>query len=208
MIDADARSAARRARSIALVVGGVALTIVAVLSLRADDQVTSIAPPSAHERTTVGSGAPGISSFGPGMRPDGAPIGIPLSSGFAGDRFRWALYAEGPSRNLCLAVQSTFSSEPDRGATTCGQPPSDGSAHDSNRPLVLRGSRVPAFVFGRMPTDVAQVSVVLSDGAKLGRKAPAQTPIGQFYAVELPDRKNLRAVVGHRKDGTSVRYEY
>lgn len=209
LVHTEPRPVSRRARPVALLLGGLALTIAAVLNLRTgDDNVTKVATGPAQQDTMVGPGPPGTSSFGPGVGPDGGLIGIPLSSGFAGDRFRWALYAEGPSRNLCLAVQSTAESEPDPAATTCSPAPSDGSAKDANRPVVLTDGRVPSFVFGRIPADVAELTVVLSDGTALARQAPVQTPIGQFYAVELPDRSIPRAVIGHRKDGTSVRYEY
>ena len=203
------RPVVRQSRRVAMAFGGLALMAVAVLTLRGgEDPVATFATGPSEPGTVSRPGPPGGSPFGPGIAPDGSPIGVPLTSGFAGDRFRWALYAEGPSRTLCLAVQSTVDTEGDRAATVCEQPTSAGAAPDPNRPLVLTDPRVPSFVFGRLPADVAEVSVVLGDGNTLARQAPAQTPIGQVYVVEVPDRKNLRAVGGYRKDGTSVRFDY
>ncbi|MDQ4070881.1 MAG: hypothetical protein M3203_15635 [Actinomycetota bacterium] len=54
-------------------------------------------------------------------------------------------------------------------------------------PLFFNDVRAPFFVAGRMPAGITEVTVVLSD------------------VVELPDRTEPAAVLGHSPDGSSAR---
>ena len=204
MAGADRRLPTGRGRALALVAAGVTITVVAALTLlrvRDEPSVLQTGPagPSGEQLFPVAE------RRSPGSAP-GGPIGFPVTgSRFASDGSVFALFAVGPSRELCFEI--------DPGArgqvllSTCPEGDPGPPSEDPYRPLFVSDARIPSFVFGRMPADVGEVSVVLSDGKTLSPQRVTNTPIGPFYAVELPDARRPVAATGHQKGGGTVRYE-
>lgn len=121
--------------------------------------------------------------------------GVPLAAGTATDGRGWRLFLGGPSDDLCLGVDGT-------GA--CAGVPFGAPA---DRPVHFDELDRPAFAFGRTEAGVTRVSVVLDDGTTLGPEPVVEATGGPYYVVELPDDAPPVAVVGHRADGSSVRYD-
>jgi hypothetical protein len=132
--------------------------------------------------------------------------------GTASDGRAWALYlsstpntppGSGPD-TLCLGVDLRI---PRMSGGACGGGPF-GAPASPYRPIYHSDTRAPFFVGGRVEADVSAVTVVLADGTRLGPSSVIQAQGGPYYAVEVPSESPPKTVIGHRDDGTSVRYDY
>lgn len=203
---------APRPRAHRLFLGGAALAVAVTVALvvPGDDVTTVSTGPAKQPGAPPGTGMP--PGKPPGMPPALPALGrgdlfvTPLAEGKATDGRAWAMYIGGPSNDLCLGIELR---EPDLASGTgmCAGSPYGAPPSDPTRPMVLNDTRSPAFVFGRMPADVTEVTVVLADATLLGRRSVVQASGGPFYVVELPTPKDPTAVIGHRADGSSVRYD-
>ena len=182
---------ARRAGGPRLVLaGGAAAMAVAVALTVAGDEVTRLS-------TTPAGRQESRSRDTPPPRPTPALSGhaVPFATGTATDGRGWQLFLGGPSDDLCLGVD---------GAGACAGVPFGAPAH---RPVHFDELERPAFAFGRVDAGVTRVSVVLADGTTLGPEPVIEASGGPYYVVELPGAAPPVTVVGHRADGSSVRYD-
>lgn len=186
--------------------GVVSVVAVAVLMATAVLVFTGTA---SDDRTNVAAGpstAPGVPTSRPEEAPpDPAVSTVVIAEGILEGGQRWILHIGGPSDGLCLGV------ELGEGVTSdaCSSRPIDDAppGDDAYRPVVHRDTQVPLLVFGRMPVGVGEVEAVLEDGRRVGRSPVLPGEYGPFYMVEAPAHTTPVAVVGTKRDGTSVRYE-
>ena len=141
----------------------------------------------------------------PAVPPPLPLTGPPVGSGTASDGRRWTLSIGGPSNELCLQV---FLDERHAPGTCAGRPGGSAvPAEERYRPLRFQDLRLPQFVFGRMPADVAEVEVELRSSRTRRVAVIAGEGGGDgFYAVELEREDEPRAVIGVRRDGTTLRH--
>lgn len=128
-----------------------------------------------------------------------------ITTGTAPDGRVWSLYLSGPDANLCLSVELPgVNVEPGM----CASTPGGGSlGNDEYRPLFFNDTRAPAFVFGRMPLGVEDVTVDSRSGDVVGRAPVISTSAGLFYVVQVDDGVTPVAVLGRSAQGAPVRYE-
>ena len=185
---------ARRASGPRLLLTGGAVALVAAVALISlGDDVTRVSTGPAGQGAPAPSRAPGPPA--PRPTPELSGAAVPLATGTAKDARAWQLFFNGPSNDLCLGFEGTG---------VCAGEPFGASAH---RPVHFAELRAPAFVFGRVEAGVTGVSVVLGTGTTLGPEPVIEAEGGPFYVVELPDHTPPVAVVGHRPDGSTVRYD-
>ncbi len=187
---------ARRARGprLRLAGGALGLLVLAVALVSLGDDVTRLSTTPAGQDAAVSSQPSGT----PPPPPTPAlvmPTRTQVAAGTADDGRAWELFLGGPSNDLCLGFEGTgvCAGEP------FGTPP--------YQPVPFGELGSPAFVFGRVAPGVTHVSVVLGTGATLGREPVIEATGGPFYVVELADHTPPGAVVGHRPDGSTVRYD-
>lgn len=189
-------------RGLVLAVAALVLVGVVVLSGLGDDRTTVATGPAA-PRSSMQGRPPGTPPPMPDLGITGG-LGAELVSGTASDGRAWALYLSSATNALCLAVDLRI---PGMGGGACEGGPF-GAPASPYRPLFYNDTRAPSFVAGRVPADVTQVTVVLANATQLDRRPVFQAEGGPYYAVELPPQASPAAVIGHRVDGTSVRYPY
>lgn len=198
---APPKGASSRARPMVLAGVGLALAVVSVTFAlyRAENVTTVSTGPAAGG---LAPAAPPPPSAGPAPR---SPSDTLIATGNTSDGRAWSLFLGGPSADLCLGVDVGQGGSRVR-TDTCAGGPGGAPAPDPYRPLLSADSRTPPFVFGRVPVDVVAIEILRAAEPALGPVPSTRVSAGAFYAVELPDREQPVAVVGHRKDGTSVRY--
>ena len=193
--------ATSRARPKVLAGAGLALAVVSVtFALYGAENFTTVSTgPAAGGLTPPASPPPSA-----GLIP-GGPSDTSIATGNTSDGRAWSLFIGGPSADLCLGVEVGEAGSRAR-TDTCAGGPGAAPAPDPYRPRLSVDSRTPPFVFGRVPADVVAVEIIRAPEPALGPVPSIRVSGGAFYAVELPDREKPLAVVGHRTDGTSVRY--
>lgn len=184
-----------------LVLAGAALAVVGVaVRLGLGDDVTTVG---------TGPATPGSVAQRPPATPPPVPDlgiaagGTELVTGKTSDGRTWAIYRSSRTNSLCLGVDLRISN-------MSGGVCEGGSAAESEdlyRPLFFNDTRAPYYVGGRVPTDVGAVTVVLTDGTRLGPHPVIPGDGGPYYAVEVPSGSPPASVIGQRADGTSVRYD-
>jgi hypothetical protein len=189
-----------------LALAGAALVVVAVVAVAGLGQdVTTVSTGPAGpggQGGQAGVGTPGPPPPAPDLGITGVP-GSELATGTASDGRAWALYFSSQTSALCLGVDLRI---PNVAGGACeGGPP--GTPVSPYRPLFLNDARAPYFVGGRAEADVVAVTVVLADGTQVGPTPVVAAPGGPYYAVEVPPASPPASVIGHRADGTSVRYD-
>lgn len=208
------RRVVRRRRDRAVTLAGVGtvaalVLLLAVVALREGATTVSVGPASPGSATSVPP-----RPDPPGLPP--LPTGdAPLAEGRSSDGRRWWLTVGGPSADLCLSAEVSPTERDRSGAatavlrpTTCAGGPLAGPDPDRYRPRRHGDVRVPNLVFGRLPDDVAVVTVELGEGAATTPTPVLQREGGPYYVVELPPAARPVAAVGHRTDGTTVRERF
>lgn len=187
-----------------LVVAGCALVLVAVVAFSGlGDDVTTVATGPAGPGPSIGVGNPGSPPPMPDLGITGG-LGAELVSGTASGGRAWALYVSTRDNALCLAVDL---GRPDVGGGVCEGGPF-GAPTDPYRPLFHQDTRTRHFVAGRVPAGVTEVTVMLTNATQMDRRPVIPAQGGPYYVVEIPSGSPPAAVIGHRADGTSVRYPY
>jgi len=198
---APRRRATSRARPMVLAGVGLALAVVSITFAlyRAENLTTVSTGPAGGGLTPTVLPAPSA-----GLAPR-SPSDTPIATGNTSDGRPWSLFIGGPSADLCLGVELGEGGSRVR-TDTCAGAAGGAPAPDPYRPRLSVDSRTPLFVFGRVPADVVEVEIIRAPEPALGPAPSTRVSDGAFYAVELPNREKPVAVVGHRTDGTSVRY--
>lgn len=138
---------------------------------------------------------------GPPPPPSAGPV---LGTGAAKNGERWTLSIGGPSNELCLHFSL---GEGSSGGTCAGK--SGGApvpADERYRPLLFQDLRLPAFVFGLVPAGVAEVEAELVTGPTKTRTRVLTGASDGSYAIEVDRPEMIKAVIGYRTDGTTLRY--
>lgn len=130
----------------------------------------------------------------------------PIATGRAADGREWSLFIGGPSQDVCLELPVGDRTR----SGVCGdRDPAKPLDAGRFRPLVMRDSRTPHFVFGRVPSGTAEVVVELAPPAVLrrGDVLTVGSDAASFYVVELAAGETPLAVIALRADGATSRYE-
>lgn len=198
---APPKRATSRARPMVVAGLGLALAVVSItFALYRGENLTTVSTGPATGGLTPTAPPPPSAGL-----PPRSPSDTPIATGNTSDGRAWSLFIGGPSADLCLGVEVGGGGSRVQ-TDTCAGGPGAAPASDPYRPLLSADSRTPPFVFGRVPADVVAIEVIRSAEPALGPVPSTRVSDAAFYAVELPDRDQPVAVIGHRKDGTSVRY--
>jgi hypothetical protein len=185
-----------RSTSFLLAAACLAAALIVMVARWSYNSTVSTGPASNTPAPTTALGPP------PTLPPASIPGGTPISSGRTSDGRTWSLSIGGPSNDVCLFVDLGSRT----GTGSCAGAPFGAPAPDPYQPLVENDSRIIPMVFGRVAPDVVSVEVVLATGQPVGSVPVIEGNGGPFYAVEVPRPNRPVAVVGHRSDGTTVRY--
>lgn len=191
---------ARLSRAIGFAIAG-ACVVAGLLALAV------LSPSGTRVSTGPAAGVP-TTTTPPPLPPTGlpsrTPFETPITSGRTSDGRTWSLFIGGPSNDLCLGVDLGDGSGAQ--TSTCAGSPFGAPALDPYQPHFHNDLRVIPTVFGRVAPDIVGVEVVRATGQPVGPVPVIHARGGPFYVVELPGSARPVAVIGHRADGTTVRY--